>query len=42
MKQQFLNQKLGKRASHRAELNKAKDLLKKKSAGFSLPRDKQP
>jgi len=41
MKQRFLNQKLGKRASHRAELNKAKNLLKQ-SAGFSLPRDKQP
>lgn len=32
MKQRFLNQKLGKRASRRAELNKAKNLLKK-SAG---------
>jgi hypothetical protein len=29
MKQRFLNQKLGKRASHRAELNKAKNLFKK-------------
>ena len=29
MKQRFLNQKLGKRASHRAELIKAKNLLKK-------------
>jgi len=37
MKQRFLNQKLGKRASHRAELNKAKNLLKK-SAGVLPPR----
>jgi len=37
MKQRFLNQKLGKRASHRAELNKAKNLLKK-SASPSSPR----
>jgi hypothetical protein len=29
MKQRFLNQKLGKRATRRAELNKAKNLLKK-------------
>jgi hypothetical protein len=32
MKQRFLNQKLGKRATHRAELNKAKNLLKKSAA----------
>jgi hypothetical protein len=34
MKQRFLNQRIGKHASHRAELNKARDLLKK-SAGHS-------
>jgi len=37
MKQRFLNQKLGKRATHRAEMTKAKQQLKK-SAPFASPR----
>jgi len=42
MKQRFLNQKLGKRASRRAELNKAKNLLKKSASLSPSQRSSAP
>jgi hypothetical protein len=41
MKQRFLNQKLGKRASHRAELQKAKRQSSKSPAHASNPRNRE-